>query len=670
LLSETTSDVPNLVDRTTRKDEFGLTKKSVWFVFFASMLVLGGFVWILSRIGRDTPAVGLDPRLGIYQASSAAVDGGWSDAVTFDIRFDAASNSYRAYADAPRASSRSSPQKWFASGRYTQNFRDNGWNYLEIENAPVSSDEDYIKGMKAVGVMEGFLTCNHTKMFYLNYMHGMFEGRLPMDSTINFLRKNYNWVRAKADTLYASDDYWLSVKGTLAQLEGMVEGHRLSCPCEEAEAVDVDSSAGATSGRGMGSKCDGSFWTMNNPTIMHFLLLNANGDLFQINQKFTQSSDDGRRKQMQSEKDLEGADQISDQEPMASLDASNSSITASHRQLRLPRKRTNHCSAIFKLLADKSDVVFGHNTWDTYESASPRAIKRFKLHTFERSDVILRRWDPASPIYGDFEAFWDPYPTATTRATETTRWGKASSAAADRDGNSSPKARLQEILFSSSAGFLSSVDDFYVTKGGHGDLAIIETSLDVYRDPIISQIVPESMLYWMRVRTATVLASSGSEWALWFSLFHSGTYVNQWLVLDMALFHPGEPDLRKGLFTVLEEMPGKAHIEDKSAHLSVRLLALFLYSEISDIGLYLQTYGYWASYNLPYFPEILRYSGASDLCDANPSLNCYSTDPRARIFRARQGNVTSISALQDLMLYNDFERDPLSLNDPCNVSQL
>jgi hypothetical protein len=464
-----------------------------------------------------------------------------------------------------------SAQKWFASGRYTQNFRGNGWHYLEIENAPVSSDEDYIKGMKAVGVLEGFLTCNHTKQFYLNYMHGMFEGRLPMDSTINFLRKNYNWVRAKADTLYTSDDYWLSVKGTLAQLEGMVEGHRLSCPCEEEPT-------GAKDGRDEGSKCDGSFWTMNNPTIMHFLLLNANGDLFQINQKFVESNDDrrtrrlhprdGHHKRMSPEMGVESADA---QETMTSLDASNSSSAASHRQLRLPRKRTNHCSAIFKLLPDKSDIVFGHNTWDTYESASPRAIKRFKLHTFERSEVILRRWDPATPIYGDFEAFWDPHPTATTRATEASRWGRATSYA-NRNG---PKARPQEILFSSSAGFLSSVDDFYITKGGHGDLAIIETSLDVYRDPIISQIVPESMLYWMRVRTATVLATSGSEWALWFSLFHSGTYVNQWLVLDMALFRKGETDLRKGVFTVLEEMPGKAHIEDKSAHLSVRLLLVW-----------------------------------------------------------------------------------------------
>lgn len=561
-----------------------------WYLFATSLFAVIVIVWVINRVGHSS----LDPESesrfeNVYQAAaSPSADGAWSDAVTFDIKYDPVTDMYQAFGGISDSGStspaREGQQKLFASGRYTQDFHANGWHYLELENAPVVSDEDYIKGMKAVGVMEGFLTCNHTKLFYLNYMHGMFEGRLPLDSTVSFLRKNYNWARAKADALYTTDDYWLTVKGMLAQLEGMVEGHRLSCPCEEGSSTGEDV-AGRLGGGG-GGKCDGSLWTIDEPTIMHFLLLNANGDLYQINQKFTQSNDDRRARRLHprsrhydrvrsetalfDNEDGNGDGVATKQSPRDdSPSAANASAaTTVHRQLRLPRKRTNHCSAVFKLLADKSDIVFGHNTWDTYESASPRAIKRFRLHSFERSQVLLRRWDPATPIYGDFEAFWDPHPAATTRATESSRWG---------DSSGGRKSRVQELLFSSSAGFLSSVDDFYITKGGHGHLAIIETSLDVYREPIISQIVPESMLYWMRVKAATALAVSGSEWALWFSLFHSGTYVNQWLVLDMALFRPGEADLRKGLFTVLEEMPGKAHIEDKSAHLSVTLCSCLIH---------------------------------------------------------------------------------------------
>jgi hypothetical protein len=71
----------------------------------------------------------------------------------------------------------------------------------------------------------------------------------------------------------ATDDYWMGVKSILAQLEGMVDGLVAGCPCEGDCAA-----AGAAP----------NLHVLDSPSITHLLLLNADGDLYQITEKFTQ----------------------------------------------------------------------------------------------------------------------------------------------------------------------------------------------------------------------------------------------------------------------------------------------------------------------------------------------------------------------------------------------
>jgi hypothetical protein len=113
-----------------------------------------------------------------------------------------------------------------------------------------------------------------------------------------------------------------------------------------------------------------------------------------------------------------------------------------------------------KLTEGAADVLFGHATWDDYQSLGPRTVKRYSM----------------------------PRPTLS--------------------GNGS-----LSLTFSSSPGLLSSVDDFHlVRRRGHsrgdteGVMAVMETTLDVYDASLLALIRPESILSWVRVRVANELA--------------------------------------------------------------------------------------------------------------------------------------------------------------------
>jgi hypothetical protein len=170
--------------------------------------------------------------------------------------------------------------------------------------------------------------------------------------------------------------------------------------------------------------------------------------------------------------------------------------------------------------------------------------------------------------------------------------------------------------------------------------------LNINNDQLLNIVSPESMLYWMRASVANQLAHSGKSWAKIFSLHHSGTYANQWMVLDYSKFTPGSPP-QNHFLTVLEEVPGYMHYEDMTPKFRADR--------------------YWASYNNPYFDDISRITGQYDLC-LKDSTQCYDTDPRALLFRDNQGKVQNMTDLKWLMTLNEWQTNQYSAGDPCNVS--
>ena len=151
------------------------------------------------------------------------------------------------------------------------------------------------------------------------------------------------------------------------------------------------------------------------------------------------------------------------------------------------------------------------------------------------------------------------------------------------------------------------------------------------------------MLEWIRAVVANNLATSGEEWSDVFARHNSGTYNNQWMVVDYKLFRTGETDLQPGLLWILEQIPGTVMAAD-----------------LTD---FLQSQQYWPSYNAPYFSEIFNMSGGQELVDEYGDWFTYDKTPRAQIFRRDHSGVSDVDSMMRLMRYNDYKNDPLAACD-------
>ncbi|XP_064483629.1 putative phospholipase B-like 2 [Ornithodoros turicata] len=258
-----------------------------------------------------------------------------------------------------------------------------------------------------------------------------------------------------------------------------------------------------------------------------------------------------------------------------------------------PRKvlGSGSCSALVKLLPGNKDLYFSQVTWSTYASML-RILKKyhFQYHlTFSSESKI-------------------PGHTAT---------------------------------FSSSPGRIFSGDDFYLLSSG---LATMETTIGNGNSSLLKYIVPTSNLEYIRNIVANRLATSGSQWCDIFAKHNSGTYNNQWMVLDYKKFRPGG-QLQDNLLWVLEQLPGYV-----------------MSADVTDV---LRDQSYWPSYNTPYFQRIFNLSGGPEAVAKFGDWFSYNMTPRARIFRRDHHNVHDMRTMTKLMRYNNYTKDPLSA---CNCT--
>ncbi len=93
----------------------------------------------------------------------------------------------------------------------------------------------------------------------------------------------------------------------------------------------------------------------------------------------------------------------------------------------------------------------------------------------------------------------------------------------------------KSMSFSSYAGILASIDDFYIMST---NLTMLETTNDVLNFSLYDNMNPNALLAWQRVRLANHAATSGKEWFEIFRKHNSGTYNNQYMIIDYKLFEP------------------------------------------------------------------------------------------------------------------------------------
>jgi len=118
------------------------------------------------------------------------------------------------------------------------------------------------------------------------------------------------------------------------------------------------------------------------------------------------------------------------------------------------------------------------------------------------------------------------------------------------------------------------------------------------------------------------------------------------MVLDYKLFEAGKP-IKPDTLWILEQLPGTVHM--------------------ADMSLLLEKQGYWASYNLPYFPYIYNTSGVEASKKKFGSWFDYHENPRALIFERDHADVKDMQSMVKLMRYNNFKKDPLSKCAKCST---
>jgi len=189
---------------------------------------------------------------------------------------------------------------------------------------------------------------------------------------------------------------------------------------------------------------------------------------------------------------------------------------------------------------------------------------------------------------------------------------------------SNPFVRTNTMSFSSQPGYVTSQDDFYIMDSKR---FVAETSYTSSNNAVFAWIHYDSVPYWIRIHVANLFFDTPATWTDAFLAFRSGTYNNQWLVVDFAQWEQQKYNIKdaSNIIWMVEEFYKMQSFSDVTQSLLV-------------------PQGYVASYNVPYNATIEKYC-------KNPTN--YTNDPRAILFAKYAPNITSFDNFTFVMRLNN-----------------
>ncbi|ELP91420.1 hypothetical protein EIN_155270 [Entamoeba invadens IP1] len=197
------------------------------------------------------------------------------------------------------------------------------------------------------------------------------------------------------------------------------------------------------------------------------------------------------------------------------------------------------------------------------------------------------------------------------------------------------------MSFASSPGLIHSKDDFYQlqSKNDHRRFGVMETTNSFYIKKLYKKIDPFTLLSWQRVLVAMYFQKTCKKVVETIGKYNSGTYNNQWMVLDLKNVTEHAKDNANLLF-IGEQMPGRY--------------------EVLDVTPTLVKTTFWASYNTPYIKSIYINSGYLKKVKLGKKEYSYTKCTRARLFKRDGARMHTIDDVKKLMTMNHYKTDKLA----------
>jgi hypothetical protein len=130
------------------------------------------------------------------------------------------------------------------------------------------------------------------------------------------------------------------------------------------------------------------------------------------------------------------------------------------------------------------------------------------------------------------------------------------------------------------------------------------------------------------------MATNGADWLSSFARENSGTYNNQWMIVDYKAFENWQrtTDEPRNILWIIEQAPGLVEGQDMTS---------VLFSKT-----------FWASYNRPYYAIIANVSGYTAASHVHGEWFEHAKCPRARIFDAVHSSVFDVDSMRSIMSLN------------------